>query len=56
MKNKKTKWESFDEFVSILREYVENEYFGGLECKIEKGKIVDSKDWRKRKFRENDVS
>jgi hypothetical protein len=52
--NKKSKWDSFDEFVSILREYIENEYYGGLECKIEKGKIVDSKDWRKRKFRGKD--
>jgi hypothetical protein len=34
--------------------YVENEYYGGLECKIEKGKIVDSKDWRRRKFRKKD--
>ena len=33
---------------------MENEYYGGLECKIEKGKIVDSKDWRRRKFRKKE--
>ena len=25
-----------------------------LECKIEKGLIVDSKDWRRRKFKDKD--
>ncbi len=38
--NKKTsesKWDSFDEFVNIVKEYVDNEYYGGFECKIEKG-------------------
>ena len=50
----KSKWDSFDRFVNILREYVENEYFGGFEVKIEEGKIVDSKDWRRRKYQKND--
>ncbi len=45
-----SKWESFDKFISILREYIENDYYGGFEGKIEKGEIVDSKDWRRRKY------
>ncbi len=53
-KDRKSKWDSFDKFVNILREYVENEYFGGFEIKIEEGKIVDSKDWRRRKYQKND--
>ncbi len=52
--DRKSKWDSFDKFVNILREYVENEYFGGFEVKIEEGKIVDSKDWRRRKYQKND--
>jgi hypothetical protein len=48
--DKESKWESFDKFVSILREYVEKEHYGGFEGKIENGKIVDSKDWRRRKY------
>ena len=55
--NKKTsesKWDNFDEFVNIIKEYVDNEYYGGFECKIEKGLIVDSKDWRRRKFGDQD--
>ncbi len=48
--DRKSKWESFEQFVSILREYVENDYYGGFEGKIENGKIVDSKDWRRRKY------
>ncbi len=53
-KDRKSKWDSFDKFVNILREYVENEYFGGFEAKIEAGKIVDSKDWRRRKYQKDD--
>lgn len=52
-KDKESKWDSFDEFVSILKEYVDNEYFGGIECKIEKGNIVDSKDWKRRKYKKD---
>ena len=48
--DRKSKWDSLDKFVSILRECVENEYYGGFEGKIEKGKIVDSKDLRRRKY------
>ncbi len=51
--NSKSKWNSFDKFVNILREYIENEYYGGLEVKVEGGQIVDSKDWRRRKFHDN---
>jgi hypothetical protein len=50
-KDRKSKWDSFDEFVNILKKYVDNEYYGGFECKIEKGNIVDSKDWRRRKYK-----
>ncbi len=50
---KKSKWDNFEEFVNILREYVENDYYGGFEGKIENGKIVDSKDWRRRKYKNN---
>ena len=32
-----SKWDSFDKFVSILREYIEKDYYGGFEGKIEKG-------------------
>ncbi len=53
--NRESKWDSFDKFVEIIREYVENDYYGGFEVKIEEGKIVDSKDWRRRKYQE-DVS
>jgi hypothetical protein len=53
--NKESKWDSFDKFVEVIREYVENDYYGGFEVKIEEGKIVDSKDWRRRKYQE-DVS
>ena len=53
--NKESKWDSFDKFVEVIREYVENDYYGGFEVKIEQGKIVDSKDWRRRKYQE-DVS
>ena len=52
-KIEKSKWDSFDEFVNILKEYVDNEYYGGFECKIEKGNIVDSKDWRRRKYKKD---
>ncbi len=51
--NRESKWESFDKFVEIIREYVENDYYGGFEVKIEEGKIVDSKDWRRRKYQED---
>ncbi len=50
--NRESKWDSFDKFVEIISEYVENDYYGGFEGKIEKGKIVDSKDWRRRKYQE----
>jgi hypothetical protein len=53
--NRESKWDSFDKFIEIIREYVENDYYGGFEVKIEEGKIVDSKDWRRRKYQE-DVS
>ena len=53
-KGSKSKWDSFDKFVNILREYVENDYYGGFEVKIEEGRIVDSKDWRRRKYKEDD--
>jgi hypothetical protein len=53
--NRESKWESFDKFVEIIREYVENDYYGGFEVKIEEGKIVDSKDWRRRKYQEDDA-
>jgi hypothetical protein len=53
--NRESKWDSFDKFVEVIREYVENDYYGGFEVKIEEGKIVDSKDWRRRKYQE-DVS
>ena len=53
-KDKKSKWDSFNEFVNILREYVENDYYGGFEVKIEEGRIVDSKDWRRRKYKKDD--
>ena len=49
-KDRESKWGSFNKFVEILREYVENDYYGGFEGKIEEGKIVDSKDWRRRKY------
>ena len=52
--NSKSKWDSFDKFVNIVRGYVENDYYGGFEGKIEEGKIVDSKDWRRRKYKEDD--
>ena len=45
-----SKWDSFDKFVSILREYIEKDYYGGFEGKIEKGEIVDSKDLRRRNY------
>ncbi len=48
--NKESKWDSFNKFVEVIREYVENDYYGGFEVKIEQGKIVDSKDWRRRKY------
>ena len=51
--NRESKWDSFDKFVEIIREYVENDYYGGFEVKIEEGKIVDSKDWRRRKYQED---
>ncbi len=54
-KDRESKWDSFNKFVEILREYVENEYYGGFEGKIEEGKIVDSKDWRRRKYQEDDA-
>ncbi len=53
-KDKKSKWDSFNDFVNILREYVENDYYGGFEVKIEEGRIVDSKDWRRRKYKKDD--
>ena len=53
-KVRKSKWDSFNEFVNILREYVENDYYGGFEVKIEDGRIVDSKDWRRRKYKKDD--
>ncbi len=53
-KERESKWDSFNEFVSILREYVENDYYGGFEAKIEEGRIVDSKDWRRRKYNKDD--
>jgi hypothetical protein len=53
-KDRESKWDSFDKFVNILREYIENEYYGGFEGKIEGGKIVDSKDWRRRKYQNKD--
>ncbi len=53
--NRESKWDSFDKFVEIIREYVENDYYGGFEVKIEEGKIVDSKDWRRRKYQEDDA-
>ena len=34
--DRKSKCDSLDKFVSILRECVENEYYGGFEGKIEK--------------------
>ncbi len=49
--DRKSKCDSLDKFVSILRECVENEYYEGFEGKIEKGKIVDSKDLRRRKYK-----
>jgi hypothetical protein len=52
--DRKSKWDDFDKFVSIVREYVENEYYGGFECKIEKGIIIYSKDWRNRKYQNDD--
>ncbi len=51
--NIESKWDSFDKFVEVIREYVENDYYGGFEGKIEEGKIVDSKDWRRRKYQED---
>ena len=48
--DRKSKWDSLDKFVSILRECVENEYYGGFEGKIEKATIVDSNDLRRRKY------
>ena len=53
-KDSKSKWDSFDKFVNVLRNYVENDYYGGFEVKIEEGRIVDSKDWRRRKYKEDD--
>ena len=53
--NRESKWDSFVKFVEIIREYVENDYYGGFEGKIEEGKIVDSKDWRRRKYQEDDA-
>ncbi len=53
--NRESKWDSFDKFVEIIREYVENDYYGGFEGKVERGKIVDSKDWRRRKYQKDDV-
>ncbi len=53
--NRESKWDSFNKFVEIIREYVENDYYGGFEVKIEEGKIVDSKDWRRRKYQEDDA-
>ncbi len=50
----KSKWDSFNKFVNILREYVENDYYGGFKVKIEEGRIVDSKDWRRRKYKKDD--
>jgi len=52
-KGTKSKWDSFNEFVIILKEYVENDYYGGFEVKIEDGRIVDSKDWRRRKYKKD---
>ncbi len=51
--NSESKWDSFDKFVEVIREYVENDYYGWFEVKIEDGKIVDSKDWRRRKYQED---
>jgi hypothetical protein len=48
-----SKWDNFNKFVSILKDYVENDYYGGFEIKIEEGKIVDSKDWRRRKYQDD---
>ncbi len=53
--NREAKWDSFDKFVEVIREYVENDYYGGFEVKIEEGKIVDSKDWRRRKYQKDDA-
>ncbi len=52
--NTESKWDSFDKFVEIIREYVEKDYYGGFEGKVEGGKIVDSKDWRRRKYKKKD--
>ncbi len=49
--NRESKWDNFNKFVEIIREYVEKDYYGGFEGKIEEGKIVDSKDWRRRKYK-----
>ncbi len=48
--NIESKWDNFNKFVEIIREYVEKDYYGRFEGKIEEGKIVDSKDWRRRKY------
>ncbi len=50
----KSKWDCFNKFVSVLKEFVENGYYGGFEVKIEDGRIVDSKDWRRRKYNKNE--
>ena len=28
-RHRESKWDSFDEFVNIIRDYVDNEYYGG---------------------------
>ncbi len=48
--NRESKWDSLDHCVEIIREDVEKDYYGGFEGKVEWGKIVDSKDWRRRKY------
>ncbi len=53
-KERESKRDRFDEFVNIIKEYVDNEYYDGFECKIEKGLIVDSKDWRKKKYKDKE--
>jgi len=54
MKDRISKWDNFNTFVGILRKYVENDYYGGFEGKIEEGRIVVSKDWRSRRYKEDD--
>ncbi len=53
-RDRESKWDSFNKFVKIVREFIENDYYGGFEVKIEDGRIVDSKDWRRRKYNKGD--